>query len=504
MKESTQLFQLIKSLTSQEKRYFKMNSEEGSIYSQLFDALDSEIEYNEKKFKIKFSKLNFIKNYSYNKIYLYNEILEKLSIKLSNKSEDAQIRNQLSRIEFLTGKGLLDQSKKLIEKLYKTAEDSEKHHYSLLILNQMSSLKTLITNPVEREDFMEKIAETEYEILTSMINQMDYFKLGTKIIKFMNMKGSVRTENDKKEVTDILNNKLLSDISLAKTIDSKCYFYLTNHLCYLALGNFNKAYKFSINGVNLIIDIDISKPSMRSRCRTMLGSHLLLLKYFPKKEKEFTETIHRYRQSIYPDRKKIPGRFIDSYNSEILFNIKKFRYLANSALLLELDKIIQNELTEYTKVTEYFFLASNAAYSEFICGNIENSLKWNNIALDEKDKIISYKAVTMVLILNLIIHFELGNYDLLEYKLISTYRYLIRKKRLFEYEKIIIHFIKNLVKNYTIKELNDNFQWVQKKLKSISEDENERAAFEDFDIISWLESKITNKPFMEVLINKKQ
>ena len=53
---SEELFQLIKSLSKQEKRYFKLYASrhvigEKNKYVQLFDAIDKQAAYNEEKIK---------------------------------------------------------------------------------------------------------------------------------------------------------------------------------------------------------------------------------------------------------------------------------------------------------------------------------------------------------------------------------------------------------------------------------------------------------------------
>ena len=65
MKPSTELFQLIKSLSKSEKRYFKLTSSLQSgekNYMKLFDAIEEQTEYDEDAIKSKFKTETFIKH----------------------------------------------------------------------------------------------------------------------------------------------------------------------------------------------------------------------------------------------------------------------------------------------------------------------------------------------------------------------------------------------------------------------------------------------------------
>ncbi len=501
MEQSNHLFELIKSLSKSEKRYFKVRAGVNNNYVKLFDALESTKIYDERIFKEKYSGEQFIKNLAYNKVYLYNELLRTLSLFHSGKTVESEIRELLSRYEFLLSKGLMLQAKKLIEKAYKIARDEEKHHYLLLITAGKTELKNVIVNQNERVVFMNSIASEQYEMLSMMKNQSDYYILSTSILKFMNITGGIRTAEERNQIKEILDNELMNDASSAISLDAKCYYYFTKHLCYLCLDNTEEAYKNSLMGLGLLRDADLSKSQSRARLRTALGAHLLLLRYFPDNDSEFISCLKRYREAIYPDRNKIQGRFLDSYNSEILFNIKKGFFERNTALIKEIENIL-NDLKNYESTGEYFFLASNAAYSEFITGHYEKSLEWNNIALKEKERVMSHKAASLVMILSLMLHYELKNYDLLEYQMISIYRNLLKKKRLFAYESLVLGFIKSSTKNISDAELAERFAIVRKKLIEISSEPNEKMAFEDFDLVSWLESKLKGKQFIEILKEK--
>ncbi|MBZ0201786.1 MAG: hypothetical protein IT281_03545 [Ignavibacteria bacterium] len=463
--------------------------------------LEKEKSYNEKHFKAKYNKESFIGNYSYNKNYLYGLLMESLGRFNSGKYVDIQLREMITGYEILTRKGLLQQAKKLIDKAYKLSAKNEKQYYTLLINTCRINLKNMITETDLRNLYVEEIMNSQNQLLDTIKNQNRYYMLSTKILTFMNSKGSARSEQDRLELMGILSDPLLGDIKLTRTLDDKCYFYFTRHLCYLGLNDLENAYVNSKASIDLLKDEDPLSPLMRGRFRTAYGSHLLLLRYFPEKTEEFISSVRYYRRAIYPDRNSLIGRFIDSYNSEILFNIQKARFDENVKLIREFEEELRG-LNEHEKSAEYYYFASNAAYTLFISEHYESCRSWLNIALNTGGKVISYRASTMIIILRLLLSYELMEFNMLDSGLLSAYRYFRTKNRLYSSEKLILDFVRNTTKNIPEEKLIENFDILRLKLLKISNNPDEKKAFEPLDVICWLESKISKKPFITLLEEK--
>lgn len=501
MAQSNDLFLLIKALSKPEKRSFKLmyrSDKNHSSYLRLFDLLERERSYDEKKFRLKHSNESFIRNYSYNKNYLYGLLLKSLAVYNSGKYVDIQLREMITCYEILTKKGLIVQAKNLVNKAYVLAVKNERQYYTLLLNTCRINLKNLIKDIDERNNYVESVMQLQNELLETIRNQNRYYMLSTRIMTFMNIKGAARNENERSEIFDILSDPLLKNIANTRTLDDKCYFYFTRHLCFLGLNDLEKAYENSKAGIDLLKNENPSSPLMRGRFRTAFGSHLLLLRYFPEKTDEFILSVKLYRQSIYPDRNSMTGRFIDSFNSEILFNIQKARFNENIQLISELEGALV-DIIGHENTNDYYFFASNAAYSYFISEDFDVCRKWLKIAMDTGTKVISYRASTMVIILRLLLSYELKEFDYMESAMISAYRYFRTKNRLFTSEELILNFIRNTSKNITEEMLLEKFQLLSLKLKEISSDPDETKALEPLDIITWLESKITNKPFKDLL-----
>jgi hypothetical protein len=100
---------------------------------------------------------------------------------------------------------------------------------------------------------------------------------------------------------------------------------------------------------------------------------------------------------------------------------------------------------------------------------------------------------------NLIIHYELGNNELLEYIIKSTHRYLNKKGRAYEVETLMLSSLKKLAKTYDKAGAKKEFEKMKPQLKKILKSESEQVALEYFDFESWVNSKITEQNFAEAV-----
>ena len=101
----------------------------------------------------------------------------------------------------------------------------------------------------------------------------------------------------------------------------------------------------------------------------------------------------------------------------------------------------------------------------------------------------------------MVAHYEAGFDYHLETHLRETYKFLIKMNDLHEVQKAMIRFVRSLGDIYP-HELKAAFVKLHKELKQYEDDPYERRAFLYLDILSWLESKIENRPVGEIIREK--
>ena len=104
-------------------------------------------------------------------------------------------------------------------------------------------------------------------------------------------------------------------------------------------------------------------------------------------------------------------------------------------------------------------------------------------------------------VLDLVAHYESGQDQHIDELIKSTYKFLLKMDNLYEVQKKMIKFLRNLTSLYP-NELKNSFIKLHKELKEFEEHPYEKRAFLYLDIISWLESNIEGIPVEEVVKRK--
>ena len=136
----------------------------------------------------------------------------------------------------------------------------------------------------------------------------------------------------------------------------------------------------------------------------------------------------------------------------------------------------------------------------FGSGDYDNTINYLN-------KIINWKVdlrtdlQCYARLLHLIAHYEMGNFDILEYLIKSVYRFMAKMENLSIVEEEIFKFLRNSF-HLSYRKLKPEFEKLLMKLKSLENNRFETRAFAYLDIISWLESKVYEKPLQEIIKDK--
>jgi tetratricopeptide (TPR) repeat protein len=104
-------------------------------------------------------------------------------------------------------------------------------------------------------------------------------------------------------------------------------------------------------------------------------------------------------------------------------------------------------------------------------------------------------------LMHLISHYEIGNEEILESLIKSVYRFFARMKNLTIVEEAIFTFLRH---SFTVKAslLKPELEQFLKKIKHLEKNRFETRSFAYLDVISWVESKVYEKPMEEIIHEK--
>ena len=131
---SNDLFLIIQSLSTAEKRQFKAQYQQESRTLDLFEIIAGMDEYDEQRVKTKLGDDTFVKNLKVHKVRLQQQVLSFLRQNKAEKTLTERLREQIDCLEILFERKLYAQAFDLAAKLEKQATAQEEYEYLLIIL----------------------------------------------------------------------------------------------------------------------------------------------------------------------------------------------------------------------------------------------------------------------------------------------------------------------------------------------------------------------------------
>jgi exonuclease VII small subunit len=496
MKPSNELFDLVKSLTKSEKRYFKLSSslQQGEKnYLQLFDAIEVQKEYDEEAIKKMFKGTTFIKHLPSEKNHLYSLLLKSLRGFHADKSANSQLQEYIKNIEVLYNKALYKECSKVLRKAKKMAYGYEKFHYLLELINWE---KMLTEESYSRGKFnknIEALVDEEHDVLEKLRNVAEYQILYSKINYVFRKGGYTRNAKERLLVDEISNHHLIRGKNTALSIQATTACYYIKGLCAWT----NRDFKNAKVNFTKVIDWFEKTPAMidelpKRYTRVLNG---LLMYYITQQQYiDFFEGLEHLKSLATKEQfKSIDLQiriFTFSRNAELLAYEAMGEFEKGEALVAEIMDALDKYQLKISKEDEILFYYNISRYY-FGGAQYKKALEYINKVLNDNEGDLRQDIYTFARLLNLLIHYELKNFDLLDYIVKSTLRFIKKKQRNYQFENVFIKHIKRLVRaNQVEKELQSELQQLKVSLENIFEDPDEQVVLEYIDVNSWINSKL--------------
>jgi len=499
------LFQLVKSLEKAEKRNFKLYVKRNSRGEdlkivQLFDALDKMQEYDEtqllKNKSLRKQQLSNIKS------HLYRTILSSLRIIKDTDNIDLQLHEQMDNARILYNKGLYLQSLKVLDKMKDLARSNNQFTYLMQVIFFEKKIESLhITRSMQ--DRADQLT-AESELVNQRIVRISRLSnLSLQLYSWYIRNGHARNEYDMQAIRQFFENHLPKSANTVSGFYELLYLY--QGYCWYSFirQDWLMYYRYTNKWVELYKKepqmIQIETSNYIKGMHNLLNAHFGLQNY--QKFNDCLDEFHAFAES-------------DIVQQSDNNRIQTFVYL-NIALVnkhflegtftegLKLVDDIKTKLKEYElyldrhRVLVFHYKIASLYFGS---GDPEK-------AIDELNKVINLKVDLRTdlqcysRLLHLIAHYELGNFQLIEYLAKSVYRFMAKMDNLSTVETEILSFLRGSFR-ISKTELKGAFRNLLEKLKGYEHNPLETRAFSYLDLISWLQSKISNLPVQEVIRNK--
>lgn len=500
------LLQLIHTLEKSEKRHFKLYIQRSSgkhdlKIVRLFDILDKMPEYDEKAVLKKMTGVTKPQLANL-KTHLYKQLLAALRLLKTTVSIDLQLSEQLDHARLLYHKGLKHQALKLLEKAKEMARSNHKFNYLAQVISLEKKIETLhITrSTTERTELLVNEAADISEHIDRVVRLSN---LALMLYNWYVRFGHARNKEDEKGINDYFRKHLPPHPETITDFYERLYLYQS--YCWFAFirQDFLMYYRYSQKW----IDLYEQEPLMvtTETGHYIKGMHNLLNAHFDLRNyKQFKRILKQFEQFADTTASKLHDNF--RIHTSIYINSAKLNWHLMSGTFhqgLELVNAIQEKLDEYSLyVDRHRILVFNykIATLYFGAGEYEKTIDYLQKIINGPGELRT-DLQCYARLLHLMAHFELGNDSIIESLTKSVYRYMARMKNLTVVEEEMFRFLKNSFE-ISPRMMKPELEKFLYKIKHLEKDRFQTRAFAYLDLISWLESKVQEKPMGEIIHNK--
>lgn len=169
------LYQLIRSMTAAEKRYFKRHyASSKNQTTKLFDFINGmDTSYDEELVKSNFETSTVSKNLKVYKVQLFKLILKSLTSHRHSKNIKSKIRNGLEAVDILVEKKLYEAAFDKLKQLRTICQENQAFTYLL----EISEEEQLLAEKSERiKNQVDKLEDKNQQYLSHLFRQFNHQK----------------------------------------------------------------------------------------------------------------------------------------------------------------------------------------------------------------------------------------------------------------------------------------------------------------------------------------
>jgi len=501
---SDKLHRLIRSLSPAEKRYFRIfvRGTQGADtkYIHLFEALAAGELFDEEKWRTKIYKSQDAgsKKYSELKAYLYELVLKSLQNYDELHSTHQRLNQLLQSVAALFKRGHYGDCRELLSKARKLAQQHESFSHQIEIVRWEKQLAYTRMDIDFLHKNLERLQDEEARAMEQLRNASHYrrafFQAYATIKKDPLQRGPDRVVR----LRQLVEQEAFSDPDVAISHTARVLYYRTLSLYYHTALEQEKFYE---TGKTLIALQESQPHFLRENLSDYIAalSNQILACGLLRKYEEVRESLRKIDglQAITEDdRRKIHRQYFSGF----------FALCTYTGEFEEAQREMDRCLLEAERFDPHEY-ETGSFYLQFVpisigCGDYNTALDHLNHWLAQRRTVGREDLQSLARILSLILHFELGNFLLLDSQLRTAARFLKRKNRLHELERRFMHGIFEAIKLPDARGQREVFAKVKNDLQPKAQEPETRALLQTFDLLAWLDGKSRGQAFAAVVREK--
>lgn len=515
MKKPDHLFALIKSLNKSEKRYFRLYSrrlggKEASNYERVFEALDRQQAYDEGALRQQFAGEAFARQFSVVKHYLYNQILKSLrAYRERKKPLDMQVAEALEFLPILYEKGLNEQCCEIITKARRLLEKFENHTARAELLRWELKLRFDMQGGALTDTEARELTDARLEALRKAANLAEYERLSYRLETLMAQVGLVRSAEHKQRYEDLLREDLVADSGRALSVEARYHYLFINKKIAVSLRDSPRFFEY---GTLLARHFEEYPNYLRLRPAQYISAlYSLLLSAMERGEDNaFDAALQKVEGFAREYGVRLSLRleaetFYVYYYFTIQMALQRAAFERGAQIIAAVESGVQR-FGRVLPQDDCALFTYSCAYLHFGAGRYRAALRSLDPFFQPDSPIAGYCGpyLSFVKLLHVALYFELGDTNYVSYAVKSTYRFLHKKKLLFELEKHALQTLRELLALSSPDGLQACLAQARQRILPLLDNEYEAAALLYFDALAYIDCKLTGKSFAEAAARRKK
>lgn len=499
------VFELIKGMSKAEKRNFKLfvsrsAANQDAKFLALFDAMDGLEEYDEakvlKKSGVAKQQLPNMKSYLYRQIMVSSRLLNVQHITVM------QIHELIDFARILYDKSLFKHAQGVLERAKALAMNFENFTLALSIVEFEKRIEILHMNR-SAGDRATKLSDQAETLIARIGNINELSNYSVQLYSLNLQLGYVRSEKDRKLVTEVFKPQLDKFDDQGMSFHERLYLYQAWMWYYYIRHDFVQCYRYAKKWTGLFDE----RPELKSAYYDhyiRATSRLMDVMFMTRQHDRLGDLIKKFEKEM-PEIRIITDNVIIMSQLCLLQGKINYRFMeGNFSDGIKLAKEVDNFLAEYGhKVDEHYRMLLNykVACMYFGGGDYKKCIAYLHTIISIPNPQFRRDLQVFARILHLIASYEVGDDYSLEYQVKNVHAFIMKLNDMHAVQHGIISFLKRIPHTYA-SDFKGELIRLYEEIKPYEKHPYERRPFFYLDIISWLESKIQNKPIAEIIREK--
>lgn len=488
------LHPLIHTLGKNEKRFFKMFARQGGRKGEhrlliLFDEMagtptGQPIQIDRKNVGILRSDLP-------SAMYKLNNLLMKaLRTYHSGKTEESRLRAEMEDLEILFRKGLFTSCRRKIQKVRIRAGEFE--NFNILLQLTDWDLQLMRSQPPSDPiQAMQELNLKKQELLAKLQEHEEFLAIYRMVFMISKLRPTQRNQNQEEQLNLLFHSPWLAEGVTVKTLIGRLCRLIVPGLRAMqesefpvAIALFDEA-KTLFDGHRFLIQqhSDIYRVTLTN----LLNACLWLGNQ--ERYKNILDGLPDIRMESRTDKRRLQ---VLLYYSDLLYCLNFGEKERGTLLVREIQSWISNELDEFeTDVLFNFYY--NSCLFHFMNGNYKEAIQLLNQVLNSKRQDLRQDIYDYAQLFQMVVHWELGNTDLLEYQIQNVRRYIKNRKIEREYENRILRFFVGVLEHPGPDQVQVSMKELHSFLSEILKESGTRPLGCQ-ELALWLESHLARMP----------